>query len=168
MYKGFIDGKVYVKSLAMGDKNHVFIYGLSEELTKKLYTKLTSMSIKNMDALDEIESSAIKEMCNILSSYAIGIITKDNVSTIKFKENIYVGKYDTDSDLRNSVVVSLDTSIGKIEIMYCVKQICDRFSFDELKRLIQLQDYLIPENIKLIAAAPGIPVSDTVIEGNSS
>ena len=121
MYKGFIDGKVYVKSLAMGDKNHVFIYGLSEELTKKLYTKLTSMSIKNMDALDEIESSAIKEMCNILSSYAIGIITKDNVSTIKFKENIYVGKYDTDSDLRNSVVVSLDTSIGKIEIMYCVK-----------------------------------------------
>ena len=121
MYKGFIDGKVYVKSLAMGDKNHVFIYGLSEELTKKLYTKLTSMSIKNMDALDEIESSAIKEMCNILSSYAIGIITKDNVSVIKFKENIYVGKYDTDSDLRNSVVVSLDTSIGKIEIMYCVK-----------------------------------------------
>ena len=121
MYKGFIDGKVYVKSLAMGDKNHVFIYGLSEELTKKLYTKLTSMSIKNMDALDEIESSAIKEMCNILSSYAIGIIIKDNVSTIKFKENIYVGKYDTDSDLRNSVVVSLDTSIGKIEIMYCVK-----------------------------------------------
>ena len=121
MYKGFIDGKVFIKSLAMGDKNHVFIYGLSEELTQNIYTKMTSMSIKNIEALDEIESSAIKEMCNILSSYAIGIITKDNVSAIKFKENIYVGKYDTDSDLRNSVVVSLDTSIGKIEIMYCVK-----------------------------------------------
>lgn len=121
MYKGFIDGKVYVRSLAAGDKSHLFIYGLSEELTKSIYSKMTNMSIKNFEALDEIESSAIKEMCNILSSYAIGIIVKDNISKIKFKEDIFVGKYDEESDLRNSVVVSLDTSVGKIEIMYSVK-----------------------------------------------
>ena len=34
--------------------------------------------------------------------------------------------------------------------------------------MIQLQDYLIPENIKLIIATPGIPVSDTVIEGKET
>ena len=123
MYKGYIDGDVYVRSFVEeGDSNHVIIYSMSEELVRDVYTKMTTMEILDIKNLDEIEVSMVKEICNILSSYLMGIIAKEKTGMIKFWEDLYCEEYeDSEKNLRKSVMIEFVTDKGIMEVVYCLK-----------------------------------------------
>ena len=64
----------------------------------------------------------VKEICNILSSYLMGIISKEETGMIKFWEDLYCEEYDdSEKNLRNSVMIEFVTDKGIMEVVYCLK-----------------------------------------------
>lgn len=122
MYKGYIEGKIIVRTIISVEKNHVFLFGFSEEMARGLYKKISGMEIGDMDELNSIERSALIELGDILASHALVRIDdqKKNIS-YEWRGDIYLNEYsDSCIDITNSVLLDFDTDCGRLEIMYCI------------------------------------------------
>ena len=121
VYSGYIEGKVIVRHIVTGLKKHVFLYGFSEEMARALYQKISSMEIGSIDTLNDIEQSALIELGDILSSYAMAHINKEGYTKFDWKGDLFMNEYtDTSIDINNSVMLEFDTECGKLEILYCI------------------------------------------------
>lgn len=121
VYNGYIEGKVIVRNIIVGEKNYVFLYGFSEGMARELYHGISGMEISSFDNLNVIEKSALIELGNILSSHAMAYINKDGRTKFDWSGDIYIDEYsDSSIDINNSVVLEFDTECGKLEIMYCL------------------------------------------------
>lgn len=133
IYKGNVEGAVIVRTVAEGENKHLFLYGMSNTLAGILYNKISDMSLPHLDFLDEIEQSALMEIGNIITTYAMGAIEENGKNNIQFKSDLYVHEYnETDYNIINSVILEIETDCGKMEILY--------------SRLKQAIIYLITEN----------------------
>lgn len=122
VYKGYVEGKAIVRTIITSDKNHVFLFGFSEEMAKGLYNKISGMEIADMNELDPIESSALIEIGDILASHALSYINsgKKNLK-YKWRGDLFLDEYsDSLVDVNNSVLLGFDTDLGRLEIMYCI------------------------------------------------
>lgn len=119
IYKGTVEGAIIVRTVAEGANKHVFLYGMSDGLAGILYNKISGMSLPHLDFLDEIEKSALMEIGNIITTYAMSAIEESHKSGIQFKSDLYVHEYnETDYNLINSVILEIETDYGKMEILY--------------------------------------------------
>lgn len=119
IYKGNVDGAVIVRTIAVGTNKHLFLYGMSEELARILYNKISGMALPHLDFLDEIERSALTEIGNIITTYAMGAIEESGTGGIRFNSDLYVHEYnETDYNILNSVILEITTDCGKMEILY--------------------------------------------------
>lgn len=119
IYKGTVEGAVIVRTVAEGANKHVFLYGMSDRLAKILYNKISGLSLSHLDFLDEIEQSALMEIGNIITTYAMSAIEESHKSGIQFKSDLYVHEYnETDYNIINSVILEIATDYGKMEILY--------------------------------------------------
>ena len=120
VYGGYIEGRVIVRHIVSGVKKHVFLYGFSEEMARALYHKISSMEIGSIDSLNDIEQSALIELGDILSSYAMAYINKEGYTKFDWKGDIFMNEYSDDSiEINNSVMLDFDTECGKLDILYC-------------------------------------------------
>lgn len=74
IYKGNVEGAVIVRTVAEGANKHLFLYGMSDELAGILYNKISGMNLPHLDFLDELEKSALMEIGNIITTYAMSAI----------------------------------------------------------------------------------------------
>lgn len=119
IYKGNVDGGIIVRTVAEGDNKHLFMYGMSEQLAGILYNKISGMALPHLDFLDEIERSALTEIGNIITTYAMGPIEKNRTGGIQFNSDLYVHEYnDTAYNIINSVILEITTEYGKMEVLY--------------------------------------------------
>lgn len=119
IYKGNVEGAVIVRTIANGINKHVFLYGMSDGLAGILYNKISGMSLPHLDFLDEIEKSALMEIGNIITTYAMSAIEQSSGNSIQFKSDLYVHEYnETDYNIINSVILEIATDYGKMEILY--------------------------------------------------
>jgi len=119
IYKGNVEGAVIVRAVAEGENRHLFLYGMSDKLAETLYNKISGMSLPHLDFLDEIEKSALMEIGNIITSYAISAMEESSKNSIQFKSDLYVHEYnETDYNIINSVILEITTDCGKMEILY--------------------------------------------------
>ncbi len=107
IYKGNVEGAVIVRTVAEGANKHLFLYGMSDELAGILYNKISGMNLPHLDFLDELEKSALMEIGNIITTYAMSAIDGSGTGGVQFK-----------SDLINSVILEIATDCGKIEVLY--------------------------------------------------
>ena len=120
IYKGYVEGKVIVRTLITVHKKYQFLYGFSERLAKAIYLKACSMYLENPDKLDDIERSAFIEIGNSLSTYAVTQHFKGQIGSIQSEGEIYYDKFtDSSFDLNNNVLLDISTKYGNLEIMYC-------------------------------------------------
>ena len=119
IYKGNVEGAVIVRTIAESVNKHLFLYGMSNELAGVLYNKISGMSLPHLDFLDELERSALMEIGNIITTYAMGAIDENGTSGVQFKSDLYVHEYnETDYNIINSVILEITTDYGKMEILY--------------------------------------------------
>ena len=119
IYKGNVEGAVIVRTVAEGANKHLFLYGMSDELAGILYNKISGMSLPHLDFLDELEKSALMEIGNIITTYAMSAIDESGTGGVQFKSDLYVHEYnETDYNIINSVILEIATDCGKIEILY--------------------------------------------------
>lgn len=120
LYKGFVDGKIFVRRVVRGKSEYVFLYGFSEQIARDLYFALSSLQIADMENLDEVESSALAEITNIMSTYITGALSDEPVADFRYEDSVFTGKYaDETYNLRDGIVISLETDHGKLEVLYC-------------------------------------------------
>lgn len=120
LYKGFVEGKVLVRRVVSGKNKYVFLYGFSEQIARDLYTAISSLQIEDLENLDEVESSALMEITNIMSTYITGILFEEPATELRHEDRIYVKEYtDGTYNLRDGIVISLETDHGKMEVLYC-------------------------------------------------
>lgn len=92
---------------------------MSDKLAEILYNKISGMSLPHLDFLDEIEKSALMEIGNIITTYAMGAIEESHRNGVQFKSDLYVHEYnETDYNIINSVILEITTDYGKMEILY--------------------------------------------------
>ncbi len=119
IYKGNVEGAVIVRTVAEGANKHLFLYGMSDELAGILYNKISGMNLPHLDFLDELEKSALMEIGNIITTYAMSAIDGSGTGGVQFKSDLYVHEYnETDYNIINSVILEIATDCGKIEILY--------------------------------------------------
>lgn len=119
IYRGDVDGAVIVRTIAKGKDKHLFLYGMSDSLADCLYHKISGMSLTHLDFLDEIEKSALMEIGNIITTYAMGAVEKGGMTGVQFESSLYVHEYnETDYNITNSVILEIMTDYGKMEILY--------------------------------------------------
>ncbi len=119
IYKGTVDGAVIVRTIAEGTGKHLFLYGMSDKLAELLYNKISGMSLENINAMDEIERSALMEIGNIISTYAMSAIKDNGMNGTQIKSSLYVREYnETDYNIINSVILEIMTDYGKMDILY--------------------------------------------------
>lgn len=119
IYRGSVDGAAIVRTVAEGSGRHLFLYGLSEKMAGALYGKLSGMAFPGVDFMDEIEESALMEIGNIISTYAMGAIEESGKQGIAFKSDLYLHEYnETDYHISNSVILEIMTDCGKMDILY--------------------------------------------------
>ena len=119
IYKGNVEGAVIVRTVAEGADKHLFLYGMSDELAGILYNKISGMNLPHLDFLDELEKSALMEIGNIITTYAMSAIDESGTGGVQFKSDLYVHEYnETDYNIINSVILEIATDCGKIEILY--------------------------------------------------
>ena len=121
VYGGDIQGRVIVRNIVSGERKHVFLYGLSEELARALYRRISGAEIKAMDRMDDIERSALIELGDILSSHAMAFISDDSCSGFDWRGNLFMDTYgDPGIDISKSVKLDFETDCGSLEIIYCL------------------------------------------------
>lgn len=119
IYKGNVEGAVIVRTVAEGANKHLFLYGMSDELAGILYNKISGMNLPHLDFLDELEKSALMEIGNIITTYAMSAIDGSGTGGVQFKSDLYVHEYnETDYNIINSVILEIATDCGKIEVLY--------------------------------------------------
>lgn len=119
IYKGNVEGAVIVRTVAEGANKHLFLYGMSDELAGILYNKISGMNLPHLDFLDELEKSALMEIGNIITTYAMSAIDESGTGGVQFKSDLYVHEYnETDYNIINSVILEIATDCGKIEVLY--------------------------------------------------
>ncbi len=120
IYKGSVEGAVTVRTVAEGNGRYVFAYGMSDTLAEALYNKISGMTLSGIDNMDEIERSALMEIGNIISTYAMSAIEDSKSSRIRFCSDIFIREYnETEYKINNSVILEFATGFGKMEILYC-------------------------------------------------
>ena len=120
LYKGFVEGKVFVRRVVKGESEYVFLYGLSEQIARELYTTISTLEIGDIEKLDEMESSALTEITNMMSTYIMGILSKEPVTSFRYSDTVYTKEYKDDTfNLRGGVVISIETNHGNMEVLYC-------------------------------------------------
>lgn len=122
VYSGHVNGKVIVRTIISGERNHVFLAGFSEEIARALYSGISGMEMGPINELDSIERSALIELGDILASYAVSYIIKGkkNIS-FNWRGDIFLDEYsDSCIDINNSVRVDFETDSGELEILYCM------------------------------------------------
>ncbi|MDE6621293.1 MAG: bacteriohemerythrin [Lachnospiraceae bacterium] len=119
IYKGDVEGAVIIRTIAEGKGRHLFLYGISDKLAECLYNKISGMTLPHLDFMDEIERSALMEIGNIITTYAMGCLEESSTAGIQFKSSLYVHEYnETDYNIINSVILEIMTDYGKMEILY--------------------------------------------------
>ncbi len=119
IYKGNVEGAVIVRTVAEGANKHLFLYGMSDELAGILYNKISGMNLPHLDFLDELEKSALMEIGNIITTYAMSAIDESGTGGVQFKSDLYVHEYnETDYNIINSVILEIATDCGKKEVLY--------------------------------------------------
>ncbi len=119
LYKGFVEGSVFVRRVVRGKNSYVFLYGFSEQIARDLYTAISSLQIEDLENLDEMESSALAEITNIMSTYITGILSDEPVADLRYEDTVYTKEYtDETYNLRDGVVISLETDHGRMEVLY--------------------------------------------------
>lgn len=119
IYKGDVDGAVIIRTIAEGNGRHLFLYGISDKLAELLYNKISGMFLPHPDFLDDIERSALMEIGNIITTYAMSAIETSGTSGIQFKSDLYIHEYnETDYSITNSVILEIMTDYGKMDILY--------------------------------------------------
>ncbi|MDE7184836.1 MAG: bacteriohemerythrin [Lachnospiraceae bacterium] len=119
IYKGNVEGAVIVRTVAEGNNKHLFLYGMSDGLAGILYNKISGMNLPHLDFLDELEKSALMEIGNIITTYAMSAIDESGTGGVQFKSDLYVHEYnETDYNIINSVILEIATDCGKMEILY--------------------------------------------------
>lgn len=119
VYNGYIEGDVIVRILFSGDKNHVFLCGFSEDMARALYGKISGMEIQDIGHPDAIESSALIEIADMLSSHALAFINRSEHTQFDWKGDIFLHEYaDSCIDIANSVRLEFETECGRLEILY--------------------------------------------------
>lgn len=77
------------------------------------------MNLPHLDFLDELEKSALMEIGNIITTYAMSAIDESGTGGVQFKSDLYVHEYnETDYNIINSVILEIATDCGKIEVLY--------------------------------------------------
>lgn len=119
IYKGDVDGAVIIRTIAKGEGNHLFLYGMSDKLAELLYHRISGMALPHLDFLDEIEQSALMEIGNIITTYAMSAIQESGTTGIQFQSDLYIHEYnETDYNIINSVILEIATDYGKMDILY--------------------------------------------------
>ncbi|MDE7272297.1 MAG: bacteriohemerythrin [Lachnospiraceae bacterium] len=119
IYKGDVEGAVIIRTIAEGKGRHLFLYGISDKLAECLYHKISGMSLPHLDFMDEIEQSALMEIGNIITTYAMGSIEESSTTGIQFKNSLHVHEYnETEHNITNSMILEIATDYGKMEILY--------------------------------------------------
>lgn len=120
LYKGFVEGNVFVRRVVTGQSKYVFLYGLSEQLARKVYFTISSLQIGDIENLDEIESSALVEITNIITTYITGVLSDEPAGNFKYQDTVFTKKYtDETYNLSDGVVISIETDHGNMEVLYC-------------------------------------------------
>jgi len=120
IYKGSVDGAVIIRTVVEGNLKHIFLYGLSDKMTGVLYNKISGMTLGNIEQMDDIEKSALMEIGNIISTYAVSAIEDSSNSGTRFNSSLYLHEYnETDYNISNSVMLEIKTDLGKMDILYC-------------------------------------------------
>lgn len=118
IYKGNVDGAVIVRTVVESTNKHLFLYGISQQLAELLYNKVSGMVLPHLDFLDEIGQSALTEIGNIITTYAMSAITESG-ARLQVKSDLYVHEYnETDYNIINSVILEIETAYGDMEILY--------------------------------------------------
>ena len=121
IYKGYIEGKIIIRTIISMGKNYVFLFGFSEDMARALYKKISSMEIGSIDELNTIERSALMELADIMSSHALAYIAPDDHPGLEWRGDIFMNEYsDHLIDINNSVLLDFDTECGRLEILYCL------------------------------------------------
>lgn len=120
IYKGYVEGRIIVRTLITVQKKYQFLYGFSETLAKAIYLKASSMYLENPDDLDDMEKSAFIEIGNSMSTYAVMQHFKGRVVSMQSEGEIYRDKFtDSSFDINNNILLDISTKYGNLEIMYC-------------------------------------------------
>ena len=120
LYKGYVDGKIIIRWVVRGPKEYVFLYGLSEEIARELYSLVSTLEIENIAILDEMEKSALMEVTDILTSRIIAVISDDKITDFRYENSFFVKEYtDETYNLRDSIIINIETEYGNMEVLYC-------------------------------------------------
>lgn len=119
IYMGHVDGDVILRTLVTGSSRHLILYGMSDRLARELYHKISGMILTNIYSMDEVEKSAVMEIGDIISTYAISGIETMREQGMQFKSDLYLYEYDdTEYNISNSVGLEIITDYGKMDVLY--------------------------------------------------
>lgn len=118
LYKGFIEGDCFIRTVVHGKKDFVIIYGVTKSLAVEVFKRMSGMDIGYMDEPDEIAKSAFLELGNIFSTYISAALTKDASGNMDITQELFLGSY-TDKSYKttNSILFDIKTNSGNMEIL---------------------------------------------------
>lgn len=122
MYKGYVEGRILIRTVAIaGEKKYSFVYGLSAELVTALYRGISGMEIGNMDHLTELESSALTELGDIITSYILCTDEKTKLNNLKMQNHLFTsGDSMEQANSRENLLLNIQTSQGCLEVLCCI------------------------------------------------
>lgn len=117
MYKGFIDGDIFIETVTGGNKNYKIVYGISKSLAVSIFKKMSGMDLSSLDAPDELSKSAFLELGSIFSTYIFSGLSGENDISFSMEHNLYIGNYPATDKTANNLLLEISTDAGKAEIM---------------------------------------------------
>ena len=118
MYKGFIEGDCFIRTIVKGSKNYLIIYGISKKLAVEVFRRMAGIDLSYMDEPDDLAKSAFLELGNIFSTYIIGAMTEDSTMAYTVTHELFIGKYDDKTyKTNNNILLDVNTVCGDMEIL---------------------------------------------------
>lgn len=117
MYKGFIEGDIFIETKAHGPRDYLIVYGVSKKLAVAIFKRMSGIDLSNLDTPDEMSESAFLELAGIFSTYILSGLSNENGLNFSMEHNIYVKTYPSVGNGSNNLLLDISTDAGDAEIM---------------------------------------------------
>lgn len=121
MYKGYVEGKVFVHSVAqIEQKKYALLYGLSDELVKEIYRSVSGLELEDINNMSYLEQSALMELCDIISCNILCADDAAKLTSIRIQNALFTSEKSMEKVVsKESLLLDIQTDHGQMEVLCC-------------------------------------------------
>ena len=120
MYKGYIDGDIFIRTRFTDTLKCQFLCGFSNSLAGVVFERFSGTPCKPLDRLTPADQAVFMDISKKITDFALSVLSKEQETDDNCKRQLYLHEYSAmDGQTNNNVLLHVATEFGDMELLFC-------------------------------------------------